>query len=409
MKYWRGYLVAAILAAIAWALEGFAKAHKVLVDMIYPYISRLVLSSLADWTGTMDFTLWQVLLLALIAAGIVSIVLMILLRWNPIQWGGWVLAVISCIFMLNTVVYGLNEYASPLADDIRLEITDYTVSELNETTLFFRDKANELASTVQRNEKGQVDIGTFEEMAQLAGDGFRNMTYEEAISVFAGSTTPVKKQGWFRSKGDTGIMIPLTGEACVNPSVPNAALPFAIGKEMAHRISIYSDADAGFASILAGMHHSDPRFQYAAYLMAYYYCYESLQAIPTSTAQACATETARGVNQKMQSDLEDCSKFFGDVVPAANLRSAEPGARTVSQETTAAPTDASDPSGATDVPEETTVTVTFSSYTSITDLLASWYVQTYIAPLHAEEEIVFDPFDPTQVDISGIVNAPTTP
>ncbi len=409
MKYWRGYLVAAILAAIAWALEGFAKAHKVLVDMIYPYISRLVLSSLADWTGTMDFTLWQVLLLALIAAGIVSIVLMILLRWNPIQWGGWVLAVISCIFMLNTVVYGLNEYASPLADDIRLEITDYTVSELNETTLFFRDKANELASTVQRNEKGQVDIGTFEEMAQLAGDGFRNMTYEEAISVFAGSTAPVKKQGWFRSKGDTGIMIPLTGEACVNPNVPNAALPFAMGKEMAHRISIYSDADAGFASILAGMHHSDPRFQYAAYLMAYYYCYESLQSIPTSTAQACATETARGVNQKMQSDLEDCSKFFGDVVPAANLRSAEPGARTVSQETTAAPTDASDPSDATDVPEETTVTVTFSSYTSITDLLASWYVQTYIAPLHAEEEIVFDPFDPTQVDISGIVNAPTTP
>lgn len=409
MKYWRGYLVAAILAAIAWALEGFAKAHKVLVDMIYPYISRLVLSSLADWTGTMDFTLWQVLLLALIAAGIVSIVLMILLRWNPIQWGGWVLAVISCIFMLNTVVYGLNEYASPLADDIRLEITDYTVSELNETTLFFRDKANELASTVQRNEKGQVDIGTFEEMAQLAGDGFKNMTYEEAISVFAGSTAPVKKQGWFRSKGDTGIMIPLTGEACVNPNVPNAALPFAMGKEMARRISIYSDADAGFASILAGMHHSDPRFQYAAYLMAYYYCYESLQSIPTSTAQACATETARGVNQKMQSDLEDCSKFFGDVVPAANLRSAEPGARTVSQETTAAPTDASDPSGATDVPEETTVTVTFSSYTSITDLLASWYVQTYIAPLHAEEEIVFDPFDPTQVDISGIVNAPTTP
>lgn len=409
MKYWRGYLVAAILAAIAWALEGFAKAHKVLIDMIYPYISRLVLSSLADWTGTMDFTLWQVLLLALIAAGIVSIVLMILLRWNPIQWGGWVLAVISCIFMLNTVVYGLNEYASPLADDIRLEITDYTVSELNETTLFFRDKANELASTVQRNEKGQVDIGTFEEMAQLAGDGFRNMTYEEAISVFAGSTAPVKKQGWFRSKGDTGIMIPLTGEACVNPNVPNAALPFAMGKEMAHRISIYSDADAGFASILAGMHHSDPRFQYAAYLMAYYYCYESLQSIPTSTAQACATETARGVNQKMQSDLEDCSKFFGDVVPAANLRSAEPGARTVSQETTAAPTDASDPSDATGVPEETTVTVTFSSYTSITDLLASWYVQTYIAPLHAEEEIVFDPFDPTQVDISGIVNAPTTP
>ena len=409
MKYWRGYLVAAILAAITWALESFARSHKVLVDMIYPYISRLIMTSLADWSGGMNFNLWQVLLLVLISAGLVSIVLMILLRWNPIQWGGWVLTAVSCIFMLNTVVYGLNQYASPLADDIRLEITDYTVSELNETTLFFRDKANELASTVQRNSKNQVDIGSFEELAQIAGEGFKNLTYEEAISVFAGSTAPVKKQGWFRSKGDTGIMVPLTGEASVNPSVPNAALPFAMCKEMAHRISIYSDADAGFAAILAGMHHSDPRFQYAAYLMAYFYCYESLESIPTSTAQACAAETVKGVSQQMADDLKTCKKFFGDVVPSANLRTAEAtNARTVPQETTA-PTTSTDPTEETGVPEETKVTITFSSYSSITDLLASWYVQTYIAPLHAEEEITFDPLDPTHVDISGIVNAPTTP
>ena len=136
MKYWRGYLVAAVLAVVSWALVQFAQAHSVLVDMIYPYVTRLIISSMAEWTGGMAFCLWQVLLIGLVVAGIASIVMMILLRWNVIQWFGWVLATISCVVFLHTALYGLNAYASPLADDVRLQITDYTVSELNEASNF---------------------------------------------------------------------------------------------------------------------------------------------------------------------------------------------------------------------------------------------------------------------------------
>ena len=425
MKYWRGYLVAAIVAAITWALDSFAKTHAVLVDMIYPYVSRLVLTTLADWSGAMAFNLWQILLLIGIAVVLITAVLMILFRWNFFQWLGWVLAGVSCVVLLNTGVYGLNKYASPLADDIRLEIADYDVDELNQTAVYFRDKANELSTTVSRDSDGQVDIGSFEELAGLAGDGFHTLTYDEAISVFAGSTAPVKKQGWFRAKGDTGMMIPLTGEAVVNPNVPNAALPFAMAKEMAHRMSIYSEADAAFAAILAGMYHSDVRFQYAAYLMAYHYCYQSLLAIPTADAAAFARQTDSGVTPLMRSDLETCEKFFGDTLPENHIRQvtvAEPNTYTEPTETTAAATEGTGATGETTAattapttvpttvpttaPEETEAPAYFSSYTSITDLLASWYVQTYIAPLYEEQEEPFDPFDPTQVDISGIVNAP---
>ena len=38
--------------------------------------------------------------------------------------------------------------------------------------------------------------------------------------------------------------------------------------------------------------------------------------------------------------------------------------------------------------------------------MACWYVEKYITPLHREEEIPFNPYDPSQVDISGITNAP---
>lgn len=384
MKYWRGYLVAAVLAVVSWALVQFAQAHSVLVDMIYPYVTRLIISSMAEWTGGMAFCLWQVLLIGLVVAGIASIVMMILLRWNVIQWFGWVLATISCVVFLHTALYGLNAYASPLADDVRLQITDYTVSELNEATVYFRDKANELALQVTRDAKGNPDFGTFEELAQQACKGFEVLTYDEAISVFAGARVPVKKLGWsgiYTAQGISGVTVPLTGEAAVNPKVPGAILPFAMCKEMAYRMSIYSEMDADFAAFMAGIANPSAAFQYSAYLMAYRYCYDALASIPTSTAQACATQTDAGVNAQLRSDLNDYTDFFG-------TRKATAGnARENAQE---------------DVQEDSPIT--FSEYSDVSDLLASWYIQNFILPLHTEKDEAFNPLDPNQVDLT--VSAP---
>ena len=386
MKYWRGYLIAGILAAITGALVWFAQAHSVLIDMVYPYVTRMIITSMANWTGGMNFCLWQVLLIGLIVAGIASVILMILLRWNPVQWFGWVLTAISFIVLLQTAIFGLNKYASPLADDLRLNVTEYTVSELNEATVYFRDKANELALRIPRDSKGNPDFGSFEELAEKAGDGFDTLTYDEAISVFAGSTVPVKKLGFsgiYSMRRISGVTVALTGEAAVNPGVPTVALPFAMSKEMARRMSIYSDADAAFAAFLAGTVNESIAFQYSAYLVAYRSCYNALASVPTSTAQTCASQTDGGVNQLLRQDLASYTKFFGKASASASIRS-----------------DSADVSSG-----DKTGLGAFSEYSDIADLLASWYIQKFIVPLHQEEEAPFNPMDPSQVDLSGIVNA----
>ena len=65
MKHWRGFLVAGICAAITWALAEFAKAHSVLVDMIYPYMTRMAQTFLAEWSSSVTVCLWQVLAVVL--------------------------------------------------------------------------------------------------------------------------------------------------------------------------------------------------------------------------------------------------------------------------------------------------------------------------------------------------------
>ena len=387
MKYWRGYLAAIIFAAITWGFVHFAQTHPVMIDMVYPYLTRIYISAMASWASGTAACIWQVLLILFIAAIIASAVLLVVLRWNIVQWLGWVLAAVMGVSMLSTVSYSLNAYASPLADDIRLDISDYTVSELNETTTFFRNEANKLATTLERDKKGRVEIGSFEDLALLGSQGFEALTYDKSISIFAGVNAPVKKlsmAGLFTGKGDSGITVALTGESAVNTNVPTAALPCAICKELSHRLSIYSDADANFAAFLACINNPDPRYQYAGYLMAYYYCYEAIASIPTSTAQACAVNTDKGVNPTMRKDLDAVFDFYGEAKSTANVQAT-------------ANITASD--------SEITL-ISFSSYSDVADLFASWYIQEYILPVYEEENPVqeFDPLDESQVDLTGIVN-----
>ena len=382
MKYWRGYIVAALFAALTVALTAFSKSHSVLVDMVYPYVSRLIQTSLSGWVSGADFCLWQLLLVLLGVLALASIVLMIIFRWNFVQWCGWVLASVSLLFMLHTGVYGLNFYAGPLADDIRLEtLVDeedgtplYIVAELVEATTYFRDIANDLSDDVPRHADGTLNYPAFSELADMAVDGFDSLVFDKHYSVFAGATEPVKELGWadmYSSSGITGIHTPLTGESAVNPQTPAVAMPFVMCHEMSHRVCIAREQDAHLGAFLACDANESPIFRYSGYFMAFRSCYNTLAAMTTTAAAAAAEEIYAGVGELLMQDLNSYRSFFdeGQDDAACNL--------------------------ANSADEE------FSKgYGQVTDLLVSWYVQEIYLPAHKDEEVTFNPLDKEQIDLN---------
>ena len=86
----------------------------------------------------------------------------------------------------------------------------------------------------------------------------------------------------------------------------------------------------------------------------------------------------------MRFDLDKCIDFYGERVVAGNVQAE---------------------ANITDEKGEVTL-ISFSSYNSVTDLFASWYIQEFILPAYKEEVQEFDPLDESQVDLTGIVNAP---
>ena len=389
MKYWRGYLVAAIVAAFTWGLIEFAKAHTVLVDMIYPYLTRIAMGSIAEWSSQVDICLWQLAAMLLAVGVLASIVLMILLRWNPIQWFGWIAAAAAIVYMLHTAIFGLNYYAGELADDIHLDVREYSVTELKEATVYYGDIAGKLAHKVARNADGTPKYPSFEEMAEQVGQGYEILTYEKSLPVFAGSTLPVKKLGWsdmYTSMGISGFTFGITAEAAVNPQMPPVSLPFTMCHEMAHRMSIASEQDANFAAFLACSLNPSVEIQYSAYFMAYKYCYNALVSISTSTARESAEAIRKGLDPLLAQDLADYNAFL---------------VSSQKQEAVEVATTVNDTYLKTSGEEDGV-----AAYGTVCDLLVSWHIQEVVLPLHAEEEDKFDPYDETQVDLSGIVNAP---
>ena len=412
MKYWRGYLVAAILGFFSWALLDFAKNHTKLVDMFYPYSTRMIQGTLALWSGGTDQLLWQLLLVLFIVVVLATVVLMIILRWNPIQWLGWVLAVATLVLFLNTGLYGLNEYAGPLADDIKLNSTDYTLAELNAASIYYLEQANELAALVDRTESGDVDFPEFDKMADIAGDGFQYMTYLEHVAIFYGTanavdseiwsdweTLPVKELGWadwYSSVGITGIHMPLTGEIAVNTQIPTVAQPFVISREMAYRLCIANEGDAEFAAFLACQANPSLNFQYSAMLMAYRSCRNALAEMPGATAAQNLEELEAMESKEVAHDLGQYETFF--VVNRDEQRVER--LETLADQWDELCYNVRDFLGVESLNVETD---------TFYDLLVSWHIQEVVLPtqIPEEEEVVFDPF--YEDYINGLVDMEGNP
>ena len=384
MKYYRGYLVAGIFAALSWLLMQLGQRLSQLIDMVYPYVTRTMQTFLAEWSSGTDVLIWQVLAVVLIAVVLVTVVLMVLLRWNFFQWLGWVLAAVSMVFLLHTGIYGLNQYAGPISDDVRLEMTEYSVADLEDATEYYRDKANELASKIKRDENDNPVYSSFHDLAVHAGEGFGILTYDKSFSVFAGSTLPVKELGWadlYTSMGITGFTFSLTGEAAVNPQIPVVSLPFTICHEMAHRMSIATERDANFAAFLACRFHNDVEFQYSAYFMAYKYCYNALVAVGGTDATNAAARIKAGESELFRYDLVSYNQFFASKQNEQATKVADTVNDTYIKTS-------GDKAG-------------LLSYGQVSDYLVNWYIQEIVAPTQAEQEQKFDPYDETQVNLNG--------
>ena len=316
----------------------------------------------------MEFCVWQVLFLFGILALLAGIVLMVALRWNPVQMLGWVLAAVAIVNFLSNGLYGLNQYNSSIAEDMRITSYDSSLTALENAATYYLEQASALSGKVERTSLGTVKAVKFDTQAKQAANGFQNLVKRDHYPVFAGSTAPVKELGWaeyYTEQGITGKTVGLTGEAAVNPNVPAVAMPYAMCKEMAKRMSITRECDANFAAYMACAANEDVNFQYSGALLAYRYCYKALASDTSSEGRAAYKRVKSAMSSQVKSDMDDYADFLGE-------KGSQVESKTV-------------------------------------DLLVNWHIQSVILPKQQEEQaedkiLLFDPLDESDPRLAEIVN-----
>jgi len=122
--------------------------------------------------------------------------------------------------------------------------------------------------------------------------------------------------------GFSGYFNPLSGEAQVDHLIPKINLPFTCSHEVAHQLGIASESEANFIGFLAGMHHKDPYFQYAANLLVLRYALLDIRRYDKDLFDSYLERIPKGVLKNMrESDVfwkqyenpfEPFFKFFYD-------------------------------------------------------------------------------------------------
>lgn len=260
---------------------------------VWRHVSRAIEGALAAVCSVVPFAVWDILVLVIVAGLLVMLVRCIREREPLLPWLSSVALVASIVATLF-VSWALNHYAPPLADDLGLEVREYTTDELADATSFYLREAAALASQVPRDDDGTLVRQDFYELAGIAGASYAELADE--FEVFRGSTVPVKALLlWGEPQlysGHTGIFWAPTGESTVPVNCAIADMPFTMCHEVAHRLGIASEREANFAAFLACTASDDVRFVYAGEYSAFCYCLNALYRVDPERAQQVVQEVA---------------------------------------------------------------------------------------------------------------------
>jgi hypothetical protein len=263
-KYW-GYFVAVGALLLTLGATALAMRYGALLDAFYPYVTRWVQTALANFSSRFSLPLWQILAVLLGATLVGTLALALRKGKGPLVWLGWVLAAGSLALLLHTALFGLNRFASPLAQDLRLDAVAISQADVDTALAHYRAQLDALEAQLPKDETGRILFDNFDNLAQKAANGFQNLV-KEGYSVFAGSVQPPKKlllPEIFEVLGIEGMHTALTGEVCVNLKLPEQALTAEICRQMSRRMGITRGQDPDFAAVLVCLSNSDPWFQYA--------------------------------------------------------------------------------------------------------------------------------------------------
>ena len=185
-----------------------------------------------------------------------------------------VLGVLSVIYFLFNISWGLNYYRLPVQKTLGFENKKVSEEELLNFTQQLIQKINKVHLKITLNDTLIVENPN--EKTEILNQAFSSYNLlEEKYPQIRISKKSVKKSLFslpLTYMGFAGYLNPFTGESQVNKLIPNNNFVATSCHEIAHQTGIASESEANFVGYLAATNYNNNYFKYSGYLLALRHC-----------------------------------------------------------------------------------------------------------------------------------------
>ncbi|MCK9217266.1 MAG: DUF3810 domain-containing protein [Firmicutes bacterium] len=207
------------------------------------------------------------------------------------------LLIIIIFFIIFEIIWGLNYYRLPFSHIIKVEITKYSKSDLEELCMFLIEETNKYRENINENKDGVMTLTKGKRwVLSSAYLGYNTLSNSyNILSGKYGKPKPVLLSNLMCYTGIVGIYFPFTGEANVNMKTPDPSFPNTVAHEMAHQRGYAREDEANFISYLACIENPNIEFKYSGSLLALTYSINALYKEDKESADSLKTHFSEGL------------------------------------------------------------------------------------------------------------------
>lgn len=288
----------------------------------YTGFSRRAIGAIGAFTARVPLCVWECLAGALVAAGLISLIVCLKKR-RFLSWLTGLLELVCLLVFLFVGLWGLNHFAPPLSEQLGMEVGQYTQQQLADAGTYYARMASLYAAQMERDEAGDLALPEFARQSELAVESYELLAAtNDRFSGAASTVKPLLLSEGFGYLGITGVYVCLTGESSVSRAEYPASLSFTMCHELAHSLAFAAEDEANFCAFLACEQSPSPILRYSGYYNAFVYCYNALHKADPAAAQtlwsACSEEVLHDCrvhveyNQQYEGKVQDAAQKVND-------------------------------------------------------------------------------------------------
>ncbi|MGP1993371.1 DUF3810 domain-containing protein [Zobellia laminariae] len=280
---------------------------------IYPVISQFF-RILFGWV---PFSVGEVMYVLLIVLGIRYLYVNRLKIKNfPFQFLRNVVVVLSVFYFTFNLVWGLNYYRKPIAENfaIRDSVQTSEVIDLAERLIV---KTNQLQFELTSDSTKRVQVPyNRNEIFDKTVNGYEQLQNELPFLKYSHRSLKKSMFSTLASyMGIGGYLNPFTNEAQVNALTPEFRFPVVSGHEVGHQVGYSKENETNFIGYLVTMKNEDHYFQYSASAYALSHCLSAIRRSDKEKFDELYAKVNVGVQENYRELYEHNLEFVNPFEP----------------------------------------------------------------------------------------------